>query len=99
MLTLLDIKILDNKPCRTSSYNKIFPQSHFFEFKDCRNITDEGLTALANLTQLTSLNLTDCRDITDEGLTAIAQNCTNLNHVDLSFTNITDKGRTAVAQA
>jgi hypothetical protein len=39
---------------------------------DCDWLTDEGVRALAPLTNITSLNLAHCREVTDKGVRSLA---------------------------
>ena len=65
-----------------------------------RDITDEGITALANgLPQLQSLDISNCDKITDDGITALANGCPQLQSLNIiECRNITDEGITALAR-
>lgn len=64
----------------------------------CRNITNTGLSTLANCHFIRSLDLSYCR-ITDWGLAIIASNCPSLEWLDLSWisSGVSDAGIISIA--
>jgi hypothetical protein len=63
-----------------------------------KDLTDEGLQAVAKLESLTSLDLYECQLVTDEGLRAVAE-LKSLEHLNLAGCSlVTDEGLRAVAE-
>ena len=76
------------------------PQLQSLNIQCCGNITDEGVSALANgCPQLQSLDICWCDKITDEGVRALASGCRQLQSLDIrECRNITDAGREIAAR-
>ena len=78
----------------------MFPRLTSINLGRCGNITDAGLSALAQgCPQLTSINLECCRKMTDAGVSALARGCPQLTSINLSGCNkMTDAGLSALAR-
>lgn len=66
----------------------------------CVHLTDAGVTALAKLPKLSTLNMLGCRLVTDDGLCALAAGCEGLKVLLLKLCiGVSDVGATAVASS
>ncbi|XP_065637104.1 F-box protein At3g58530 isoform X2 [Quercus suber] len=64
----------------------------FLDLCGAQNLSDDGLSCIAECVNLVSLNLTWCVRVTDEGVMAIAQGCTSLEFLSLfGIVGVTDK--------
>lgn len=64
----------------------------FLDLCGAQNLSDDGLSCIAECVNLVSLNLTWCVRVTDEGVIAIAQGCTSLEFLSLfGIVGVTDK--------
>ena len=70
------------------------------DLRSCRNLTDDGVSALAEgCPQLSTIYLSDCVSITYVGLSALANGCPKLSAVILSDgRTLTDEGISALGQ-
>lgn len=83
------------------AYQKISLLIHlqFLDLCGAQNLSDEGLSCIANCKSLISLNLTWCVHITDQGVISIAQGCTFLEFLSLfGIVGVTDKSLEALSR-
>ncbi|XP_073034930.1 F-box protein At3g58530-like [Primulina eburnea] len=83
------------------AYQKISLLIHlqFLDLCGAQNLSDEGLSCIANCKSLISLNLTWCVHITDQGVISIAQGCTFLEFLSLfGIVGVTDKSLEALSK-
>nr|GMC82060.1 F-box protein At3g58530 [Ipomoea batatas] len=82
------------------AYKKIslLPHLKFLDLCGAQNLTDDGLSCIANCKRLVSLNLTWCVRVTDVGVLAIARGCTSLELLSLfGIVGVTDKSLEALS--
>ncbi|XP_051148560.1 F-box protein At3g58530 [Andrographis paniculata] len=71
----------------------------FLDLCGAQNLSDNGLSCIANCRNLTSLNLTWCVRITDQGVIAIAEGCRSLEFLSLfGIVGVTDKSLEALSR-
>lgn len=81
-----------------ASLIQAYPNLQTLNLSGCLQMTTQGLTAVAKLSQLQFLDLSSCRQITDQGLATLTQ-LQNLRTLDLSrCLQITDQGLTSLIQ-
>ncbi|KAE8674292.1 F-box protein [Hibiscus syriacus] len=84
------------------AYKKISVLSHlrFLDLCGAQNLSDYGLTCIAQCKKLSSLNLTWCIRVTDVGVIAIAEGCTSLEFLSLfGIIGVTDKCLEALSKS
>ncbi|VFQ91226.1 unnamed protein product [Cuscuta campestris] len=82
------------------AYKKIslLPHLKFLDLCGAQNLTDDGLSCIANCRRLLSLNLTWCVRVTDLGIKAIARGCMSLEFLSLfGIVGVTDKSLEALS--
>ena len=99
-LTSIDLSRPQPHRCRYYSSCCKMPRADFYQsLRQCRNLTDAAITALAaNCPGLTSIDLSECENLTDAAITALAARCPGLTSIDFSgCRNLTDAAITALA--
>ncbi|KAG8367960.1 hypothetical protein BUALT_Bualt16G0127000 [Buddleja alternifolia] len=83
-----------------AAYKKMSLLIHlqFLDLCGAQNLSDEGVSCIANCKNLVSLNLTWCVRVTDQGVVAIAQGCRYLEFLSLfGIVGVTDKSLEALS--
>eukprot|EP00939_MAST-03C_sp_MAST-3C-sp1_P001877 g1877.t1 len=88
-LTRINIKECDKITDAALSLLGSLKNLRELDVQDCDLISNNGLSALK---QLTSLNLNYCCEITDKGLEIVANQCPNLLSISLTELQVSDQG-------
>ncbi|PIN07811.1 hypothetical protein CDL12_19630 [Handroanthus impetiginosus] len=98
--SLLSLNLYALSSFTDAAYKKISLLVHlqFLDLCGAQNLSDDGLSCIAQCKNLTSLNLTWCVHITDQGVIAIAEGCRSLEFLSLfGIVGVTDKSLEALS--
>ncbi|PIN04054.1 hypothetical protein CDL12_23414 [Handroanthus impetiginosus] len=98
--SLLSLNLYALSSFTDAAYKKISLLVHlqFLDLCGAQNLSDDGLSCIAQCKNLTSLNLTWCVRITDRGVMAIAEGCRSLEFLSLfGIVGVTDKSLEALS--
>ncbi|KAF9621108.1 hypothetical protein IFM89_016602 [Coptis chinensis] len=89
-----ELEVLNLTSFTDEAYKKIASLSHlkFLDLCGAQNLSDHGLSCIAECNNLVHLNLTWCVRVTDVGVIAVAEGCTSLEFLSLfGIVGVTDK--------